>query len=524
MSAYLWVEHWNQGDLTPSIWDMVELSRDYGGNTGERHSFILVNPKTEMKISAQFPVNYDYGIYIMGTQVPFPSLDVGEMLISILSVDTVSGRSITELLELYEENPELVSSFVRFNQYDGSEYTGYPLENPEIGYWQTLGTIALPQITRDRVAAGLTPYEGNIIELLPTILDNINDGDWSGDTSLNPDPYTPDGSPSIPSTPGGGGGSFDPGTGDYIGLPSVPGIGGSDCGLWTIYTPTPYQLNSLADYLWNPTFEQQISKIFSDPMQSLIGLTVVPFSVPASANAEIKVGNTDTGVYAQLADSRYMRFTCGSITVPAITNSYLDYQPHTAISIFLPYCGSHDLDINECSGATLSVDYTVDIITGACVACVSHQAHGVLYQFTGNCGMTIPLSSLSHDELLASILTGAGALVATVASGGAAAPASVGVVASATVNALKEHVQKSGNVTGVSGWLGVQKPYLTMHFPNVSIPAYQNSISGYPSNIYARLGDLRGYTEIEKVDMVGIPATAEELEEIERLLQEGVYL
>jgi hypothetical protein len=38
------------------------------------------------------------------------------------------------------------------------------------------------------------------------------------------------------------------------------------------------------------------------------------------------------------------------------------------------------------------------------------------------------------------------------------------------------------------------------------------------------LGSLSGYTEVDAINLEGIPATAAELQEIEKLLKNGVYI
>ena len=48
--------------------------------------------------------------------------------------------------------------------------------------------------------------------------------------------------------------------------------------------------------------------------------------------------------------------------------------------------------------------------------------------------------------------------------------------------------------------------------------------TGFPSYQTQRLGSLKGYTEVESVNLSGIPANDSELSEIESLLKGGVYL
>ena len=82
----------------------------------------------------------------------------------------------------------------------------------------------------------------------------------------------------------------------------------------------------------------------------------------------------------------------------------------------------------------------------------------------------------------------------------------------------------SGSVAGGAGFLGSQVPYLIIRRPKQSLPDGYKQYVGYPSNIYAILGSLTGYTRIEQADLQGIPCTDAELAMIYKALKEGVYL
>lgn len=89
----------------------------------------------------------------------------------------------------------------------------------------------------------------------------------------------------------------------------------------------------------------------------------------------------------------------------------------------------------------------------------------------------------------------------------------------------KHIVNHSGTITGSAGMLGVKVPYVVMEFPNQSLADNYKHFVGYPSNMYARLGDLHGYTECEKVIASGlVDQTDEEITQILEALKGGVYL
>lgn len=82
----------------------------------------------------------------------------------------------------------------------------------------------------------------------------------------------------------------------------------------------------------------------------------------------------------------------------------------------------------------------------------------------------------------------------------------------------------SGTISGAAGMLGVRTPYLIVEYPNQSLAENYKHFVGYPSNMYARLGTLSGYTEVEQVIPEGIWGTDDELAELVESLKGGVYL
>lgn len=88
----------------------------------------------------------------------------------------------------------------------------------------------------------------------------------------------------------------------------------------------------------------------------------------------------------------------------------------------------------------------------------------------------------------------------------------------------KNMVSHSGTISGAAGMLGIRTPYLIIEYPNQSLAKDYKHFVGYPSNIYARLGTLTGYTEVEQVIPSGIWGTDDELAELVEALKGGVYL
>lgn len=300
---------------------------------------------------------------------------------------------------------------------------------------------------------------------------------------------------------------------------------GSASSLWAIYNPTQGQLNQFGAWLWSDNFIDQIKKLFNDPMQAIIGVHKIFVTPPTGGSATIVCGYLDSGVPSRTVSSQYTTVSCGSVSLREYFGNVFDYNPYTEVSIYLPFIGIQRLDVDDVMRATISVEYTVDVLTGACQAKVNvmrDSAGGTIYCFSGNCSVTYPISSGSYMGVVSAIASVAGTLVSAVATGGATAPLAVGAV-SGLMHA-KTNVQHSGSLSGNAGACGIKKPYLIISRPQTAMPAAYESIEGTSTNYTVKLGTCSGYTRVKEMHVDGVNCTASELADIERLLKEGVIL
>ena len=341
---------------------------------------------------------------------------------------------------------------------------------------------------------------------------------------ISEDPYTKGGN----SSDGGGGGTFGGGSSifggntDPIDIPELPGLSAVDTGFITLFNPTLSQLNSLASYMWSDVFSlDTFKKLYADPMDCILGLSIVPVQPASGGTGTVKIGNISTDVSMNKASSQYVSVDCGTVEVKEYWGGYLDYSPYTKCEIYLPYVGVHEISVDDIMNKSVHIVYHVDILSGACNAYVK-CGDSVLYTFIGQCSSSIPISGNDWTNTINGVLSIAGNIGSLVASGGASAPTELPSMAQNAVNALKPNVEKSGAMSGTGGMLGIQKPYIILTRPNQALPENQNKYTGYPSFITMNLGECSGYTEIETIRLENMTCTDDELTEIETLLKQGV--
>ena len=329
-------------------------------------------------------------------------------------------------------------------------------------------------------------------------------------------------------TGGGGGGTFGGGNtifggaSDSIDIPPLPSASASSAGFITLFNPSLAQLNNLANYMWSDLFSlDTFKKIFADPMDCILGLSIVPVKPASAGTSAVKIGNVSTDVSMNKTSSQYVAVDCGTIDVKEYWGAYLDYEPYTQCEIYLPYVGTKQISVDDVMNKAVHVVYHVDILSGACNAYVKCGT-SVLYTFVGQCSSSIPISGNDWTNVLNGAISVAGKIGLAMATGGATALMSGLGAASSIISSSKPTVERSGAMSSTGGLLGIQKPYLILTRPKQALPENQNKYTGYPSFITMALSDCTGYTEVDSIHLDNMSCTDEEAQEIENLLKSGV--
>lgn len=352
--------------------------------------------------------------------------------------------------------------------------------------------------------------------------------EWQPPTPPTPstDPYADGGYSTGTDT---GTGTFDD-TSESVPLPTTYAFSATAAGIMSQYVLTEANLAAFGSWLWNGgSIIDDLKHFFQSPMEAIFSVGILPFTPSDTTQYNVYVGAlAATGVQGGHVNDTVEKISCGSIDFDGYYGGSLDYNPYTKIELFLPYCGTLTLNPDEVMGHTISVDYYCDTITGDCVAFVSDEER-VLHQVRGNCFIQIPLAARDFTALYSSAIAAIGTIaagLATAASGGLSAPVAVGMGTSMAANAMnaKTHIARAGGVSGMAGFMSIQKPYVIMTIPNQCLPEFQNDFQGYPLFVTKRLGDFSGFTKVYEIHLDGLDCTDAEMKEIYELLKGGVVL
>ena len=288
--------------------------------------------------------------------------------------------------------------------------------------------------------------------------------------------------------------------------------------LTSTFHMTKERLVQLGQFLWGSSVFDAFSLINNNPIENIISCKAIPYNISGTTQ-EITLGNVKTGVNGEKINQNFSKQTIGTVAINEHYKSFLDYAPYTNVIIYLPYIGFKELDTSLVMGKTLKIEYTLDVITGGCLAQI-YVGKIRLYEFTGNIGVDVSITASNRAQVESAYIS-----------------AGVGVVSSAM----------SGNVTGaVNSIIGAatsQYHYSGTGNPNPSCvsstnrtcyvvidrPQYQslnafNHTRGRMCCLSKTIGSLKGYTVCDgNVDISGISATDEEKEEIVNILSSGFF-
>lgn len=337
-------------------------------------------------------------------------------------------------------------------------------------------------------------------------------------------------------------------------------VDGGVGGLVSVYNPTYAELQAFSQWLWVTYADATIDKIWNNPFDGVISLHELYATPNKGARKNIKSGFLVSPVSSITIPNRYSEINCGTAIFPEYWGNYLDYSPYSKALCYLPFIGIVELNVDDIIGHAVNITYRVDSYSGACIAlltCAREGSNGVLYQFSGNCSVQMPIAGGTQAAikaaqisagayqnayhtaglagLMGGMLGGLGSLL-TGNIGGAISQAVGGIGSYATNQAFgqanatsqtvsaKSSVQHSGQFGESFGAMGAKRPYMIIKRPvQVVVPNYQNEY-GYQAHKYVTIGECEGYLRCRGVHVQSARATDAEKHAIEQMLMEGVYV
>lgn len=384
----------------------------------------------------------------------------------------------------------------------------------------------------------------------PQNSDSLNEIWSEAETGASPGDkgFIPTGAYTNKNKPGIGGKGTDPGAsprykGDPVTQPGAPDESQASAvgsGFINCYKIDTANLNKVGQCLYGSTLLGLLQSLSINPLDFIISLMVFPTNPDVGAAENIKLGGWLAAAAGGAAlgfdatgnrlASQFKVVDFGTLQIPENWGSFLDYE--SQIELYLPFIGTVSIDVSECMGGSINVQYTIDFFTGMCVANVlcSKPAfvlpNGDVIQnveaqhaYQGNCAIQIPLSAINYGNMVGSLINACTQGITNPVAG------MINAGETALSGGFRPSVTSKGNIVANSGFCSVLYPYIRITRPITAEPESFQEVLGYPSYINTTLGECEGLCVCEDIDIEGITgATENELSRIKSLCSEGVYI
>lgn len=284
------------------------------------------------------------------------------------------------------------------------------------------------------------------------------------------------------------------------------------------YALTTAKINQLGAFLWGADFFENIKLLNNSPIENILALKILPIAL-SGATQNIVIGNVDTNVTAEIITAQSHVVNLGTIKVEEYYHSFFDYAPFTKLSIYLPFIGYKELDVNEFMNSTLGVSYYIDIITGNCKAVITSNGYP-LNEFDGVVGIDIPITASNRSQVEAGYISSMVGSVADFTSGNV-----IGAIGSLINSAMTPyHYSTSGtNTPSCASQVG-RACFIILDRPTYQNLSAFNHTKGRLCNLSKNIGSLHGFTMCDSnIDLSGINCTDTEREELRSILSSGFY-
>ena len=288
--------------------------------------------------------------------------------------------------------------------------------------------------------------------------------------------------------------------------------------LTSTFHMTKERLVQLGQFLWGSSIFNEFSLINNNPIENIISCKAIPYAISGTTQ-EITLGNVKTGVNGEKISQNFSKQTIGSVAIAEHYKNFLDYAPYTNVIIYLPYIGFKELDASLVMGKTLRIEYTLDVITGGCLAQI-YVGKIRLYEFTGNIGVDISITASNRAQVESAYINASVGVVSSAMTGNVTGAVN-SIIGAAT---SQYHYSGTGNPSPSCVASTNRTCYVVIDRPQYQPLKAFNHTRGRMCCLSKTIGSLKGYTVCDgNIDISGISATNEEKDEIVNILSTGFF-
>lgn len=362
-----------------------------------------------------------------------------------------------------------------------------------------------------------------------------------------PDPDDPDDFPDD-DTPGDNARIIDPN------LPQTPTFTPSMLSNYNWYWLTVPEYSAFIQWFWNDignytSFTDIIAKIeglYNDVASAVLMVRYFPVDISwiggVGANERIKVGmieqdNSSVNTINQTTPPGIRDI--GNIKIPTKYNSFVDLSPYTQLSVYLPFHGFVDLDIDLLMGHSLYVKAIYDYLTGTIQYLLYYDNQVLINSFVCKMAVDIPITLQTKNDRDSAVFSNvSNAMAGLIGAGTTLATGNpMGIMVGAnSLNSLgaSAPLNVKGTVGESGSFYAPPQCAIILRRPTIQPSDKGNNMSTWKKNVgkmcaYGyKLNSLKGdgltvcYTP--RIDFNNTTPMQKEIDEIYTYLQEGVIL
>lgn len=284
------------------------------------------------------------------------------------------------------------------------------------------------------------------------------------------------------------------------------------------------------------------SKIYSDSyinletrLKAIIDCFRIPFTVGVGSQIA-RINVADVPVSVSGAYPLTQRFKEFDFPIVDLTNAgwddYNDFS-NTRATLYLPFVGRINIDINAIARGTIEVVAVGDAYTGNITYWVyttsMNAPREILYGvYEGQSAVQIPIAATYTPNLMGKIMASAGilggGLTAAVMSNPMGAAVAAGALIATAPSALEQSVDTTHVQDSASNATSPLHIRLDISRREMIRPAQYREVAGIPAFTTEVLRNLEGFVRVHSADYDGLKCEQPEKEVIKSMLEEGVYV
>lgn len=317
------------------------------------------------------------------------------------------------------------------------------------------------------------------------------------------------------------------GTSDDKGIiPHIPPTFIAKRSMFNLYQVNETTVRSITDYLWSTDLTNTLLKLYSDPMDAILSMYVLPVaSTHLQASTDVILGNVNLNVKSSLVEEYQETYIAGVIDVNHYNYDVRDYAPYSEYYLYLPYIGIVQLNAEDVVGSKLTIYYDVDLCTGSILARIwveRGQLNACLYQYTGSCIYILPITKLNQQNAITVASNAALSAISGSLTGGVMRAGAQAIEAG--ISGLQSHVSQGGSIGGNASITASPYPYIIIKHKTPQTPSGSNKYYGKPTLKTIKLGKHKGFVRVKDINLSNIDLTKPEIDELETMLKEGVII